>query len=159
MRSCKLIFALVLILAGCTAPEPQAPVSDADAAGAAEVEPMLTFNDWVLRQIDGQDLDPALSAAITESISLRIDQQHMDESTAQLSGFDGCNRYFASVELTPGGLKVGNIGASKMYCEASSAFAQRYQQRLRQVSRYAIAGRELQLSDSQGQVLLSYRLP
>ena len=147
------LVSLALIACAPTVTQDSAPVPQAQQA------PTLSNRDWQLHQVDGHALDPALVAAITQPVSLRIDQQHIDGTGAKLSGFDGCNRYFAAVEIDADQLRVGAIGASKMYCEASSAFAQDFQQRLRQVSQYQIESSELQLLDASGQLLLSFRQP
>ncbi len=169
MRTFFLPMALLLCLGACTQPATQAsnpapPAAEPPAPASAKVDPdetgfKLSDSDWELQQIDGEPLAAELKAAVTEAIKLRIDQQHIDDAAAKLSGFDGCNRFFASVDLSDGQMRLGPIGASKMYCQATSDFAQRYHQQLRQVTGYAIDGRELRLHDAAGSTLLSYRLP
>ena len=174
MRTLLLLLALLLSLGACTQPAPQAsdpapPASNPEPAAAEPAAPEadesvksgieLSGNDWILREFDGEPLAPELSAAISEPITLRIDQQHIDDAAAKLSGFDGCNRLFASADLSEGQMRIGQIGASKMYCQATSDFAQRYHQQLRQVTGYAIGGSELYLLDADGGALLVYRLP
>lgn len=160
----RTLYALLctLALVGCAPSTTQSPETAAATATETQMTDAPTTTlagaDWLLQQIDGADLDPDLLAAIAEPISLRIDDQHMDGGAAKLSGFDGCNRYFAELEISGERLQIGPIGASKMYCQASSDFAQRYHQQLRQVLRYALDGDALLLLDDSDQPLLRYRL-
>ncbi len=151
-----------LALVGCAPSTTQSPETDAASAAESAMNDASTNTlagpNWLLVQINGEDLAPALLAAIAEPISLRIDDQHMDAGAAKLSGFDGCNRYFAELEISGERLQIGPIGASKMYCQASSDFARRYQQQLRQVVRYALNGDGLVLLDGSNQPLLRYSL-
>ncbi len=166
MHTFVVSIAVVLCLAACTQPsshrsDTASPAAQPMPAAPALTEPglQLSGHDWVLTELAGQPLAAELEATASAAINLRIDQQHIDDATAKLSGFDGCNRFMASAALGDGLLRVGPIGASKMYCQATSDFAQRYHQQLRAVAGYEIQDRALHLHDAAGKTLLSYRLP
>jgi heat shock protein HslJ len=88
---------LALALAACAT----APVADAQSVSPGA---------WTLAHLDGAP------EGVTRLPTLTIEDRRAVGST-------GCNRWFASVDRSDGGVRFGIIGASKMACIDNHAMA------------------------------------
>jgi heat shock protein HslJ len=81
-----------------------------------------------------------------------------------LSGYDGCNNYFGSANLTgrtnPSGtgLTLGPVGSTKKYCSAVADQEQQYLNILGKTSAYAVNGTQLTLTASTRDALVYQRV-
>jgi heat shock protein HslJ len=78
----------------------------------------------------------------------------------KVTGNAGCNRYFASYEVSGDTMTIGPAGSTKMYCsEPEGVMDQeaRYLTLLESTAGYRIDGDQLNLLDEAGKTLLSYR--
>lgn len=78
----------------------------------------------------------------------------------KVTGNAGCNRYFASYEVSGDTMTIGPAGSTKMYCsEPEGVMDQeaRYLTLLESTAGYRIDGDQLNLLDEDGKTLLSYR--
>ncbi|MBP7691625.1 MAG: META domain-containing protein [Anaerolineales bacterium] len=111
------------------------------AAAPAALEATL----W---QLSGLVQDQAVvSAAGDEALTLRL-------TGGQAEGFAGCNTYFGAYTLDAGALAFGPLGATRMYCEATSAREQAFLEALGKTAAYQIARTTLTLLDADGQTLM-----
>jgi heat shock protein HslJ len=80
-----------------------------------------------------------------------------------LSGYDGCNNYFGSANMTGtttssgSGVALGPIGSTKKYCSAVAEQEQQYLNILGKTSAYAVDGASLTLTATSGDVLVYQR--
>ncbi len=115
---------LALALAACAAHTPPAT----EEAMPADLE--LNGSAW--RQVgDGDEsLRPTLSFS----------------SETRAAGFAGCNRWFAEIDRTGGGVKFGAVGATRMMCPPPQMdIEQGFLERLSQTVSAHIDGRQLVL--------------
>ena len=75
-----------------------------------------------------------------------------------LSGSGGCNRYFGGAAVDNGQIKVGALGATRMYCAEAGVSAQEdaYFSALGKATTYRIVGAELRLYPAQGEATLVF---
>lgn len=95
----------------------------------------LFDTEWKLKTINGKDyssFNPPATLTFTQKES-------------RLSGYTGCNRFFGGFELADDNLNVGQLGATKMFCENNMDLESNYLKALEQVKRYRIKGNSLQL--------------
>lgn len=115
---------LALALAACAAHTPPAP----EDAMPAELE--LNGSAW--RQVgDGEEsMRPTLSFS----------------SETRAAGFAGCNRWFADVNRTNGGVTFGAVGTTRMMCPPAQMDIERqFLERLSQTMSAHLDGRQLVL--------------
>jgi heat shock protein HslJ len=153
-----------LMVAGCTSQKPAAvpatPVSTPapapiTAAPTASLVPQQLAGYWTLTTMGIQG-GTAVTYPTTE-ISLTINPD------ATLTGYDGCNNYYASFTLsgttTPvgQGMTISNISASKKYCRELANQEQQYLNILSKTSAYVVDGSQLTLTGTMGDVLIYQR--
>lgn len=85
------------------------------------------------------------------------------DKKGQLSGFSGCNNYFASYKIEPsqGTMRVGAIGSTKKMCVQPDEVMQEEQAFLnawKRVRSYQRLGKDLTLFDHKGTRVLTFRL-
>jgi len=112
-------------------------------------QPLVGTN-WTLESFHTAD---AVSSVITGTTITAVFGD--DE---RVSGSAGCNRYFATYNLTGTSLSIGPAGSTKMYCGEPGVMQQEstYLSRLSQAKTFAIKGNRLSVADTQGTVLLSF---
>jgi heat shock protein HslJ len=99
---------------------------------------------WLLSAIEPSDRSAADWAA--SGITAEFDL-----AAGRLSGFAGCNRYFAAVTVAGDQMRVSDPASTRMACpEAAMALEQEYLQRLAQTSVFAVTGDRLELSLADG---------
>jgi heat shock protein HslJ len=76
----------------------------------------------------------------------------------RVAGSAGCNRYFASYNVTGQSLSIGPAGSTKMYCGTPGVMQQEstYLSLLSQVTTFTIKGDRLSVSDAKGTTILSF---
>jgi len=76
----------------------------------------------------------------------------------RISGSAGCNRYFASFNMTGTSLSIGPAGSTKMACGTTGVMQQEstYLSLLNQAKTFTIKGDRLSLADGKGSTLLSF---
>jgi heat shock protein HslJ len=75
-----------------------------------------------------------------------------------ITGYAGCNRYFASYNLTGTSLQVSQAGSTKMACGAPGVMQQEgsYLTLISQAKTFTIKGDHLTLADAKGAAMLSF---
>jgi heat shock protein HslJ len=148
---------------GCTSQQPVQPVITAGPAPAMPVSPTIfpasipvnLAGNWTLMTMGIQG-----GTAVIEP-SGEITLSFGPESN--LNGYDGCNNYFAAVNLTGtmtsdgNGMQLGPVGSSKMYCAPVAGQEQQYLNILGKTSAYVVDGSELTLTARTGDVLIYHR--
>jgi heat shock protein HslJ len=79
----------------------------------------------------------------------------------QVAGNAGCNRYFGSYQIDGSKVTIGDVGMTRKFCSAPEGVMDQesdYGAALEQVASYQVTEEQLELSDAEGQVLLSYRV-
>ena len=101
---------------------------------------MLSANEWMLIEIDGQPLSSDLDAPLI----------HFE--TDRLRGFAGCNRFTAPVkETAPGDIDIGAAAAEKKACPPPQMeLEQKFLTRLDAVNRYGYLAGQLALTWQDG---------
>ena len=157
------VIAAVLIT-GCTTPQsaqkttpatlpPTVVVSTTPAQPTVPVQ--LTGN-WVLTTMGIQD-----GTAVTHPTT-QITLTFNPDGT--LTGYDGCNNYFASFTLTGmttpkgNGMTISNVGSSKKYCQTLAQQETMYLTILGKVMAYNADGNQLSMTATTGDVLI-YQTP
>ncbi len=76
----------------------------------------------------------------------------------RMSGSAGCNRYFATYNVTGTSMSIGTAGSTKMYCNSPGVMEQEaaYLASLSTVTAFTITGDRLSLVDAQGTTLLTF---
>ncbi|WP_018183269.1 META domain-containing protein [Kaistia granuli] len=125
---------------GATPPPPSpAPVPNPAPTPAAA----LQGTEWLAEDIGGQGV-----LAIVQS-TLAI------EAGGKISGSGGCNRYFGTVTVKDGALKVGPLGATQMACVPAQMEQERkFLDALSATQGYRLDGAKLVLLDGRGQPLV-----
>ena len=92
MTMIKTVFVVCLLIMGCSTHQP---------ASAQNTTPLVGTT-WIIQSITGQQLEI--------QIFLKLD------SKDRLTGFAGCNRFFANYILEEDHLEFGLVGSTKMMC-------------------------------------------
>lgn len=157
-----LVIATVLIT-GCTTSQPalqptpatQAPTVIITTPVQPTVPVQLTRN-WVLTTMGVQD-GTAITHPTTE-ISLVFN------SDGTLTGYDGCNNYYASFILTGmttpkgNGMIISNVSSSKKYCQTLANQETMYLNILGKAMAYNVNGNQMSITATTGDVLI-YQTP
>jgi heat shock protein HslJ len=99
---------------------------------------------WLLSALEPSDRSAADWAA--SGITAEFDL-----AAGRLSGFAGCNRYFAAVTVAGDQMQVSEPAATRMACpEPAMALEQEYLERIARTSAFADTGDRLELSLSDG---------
>ena len=112
-------------------------------------EPLIGTN-WTLESFHIAD---AVSSVISGTTITAI-----YAADGSVSGSAGCNRYFASYNVTGTSLSIGPAGSTKMYCGTPGVMQQEssYLTLLSQVTTFTIEGDRLSLADAKGSTILSF---
>jgi heat shock protein HslJ len=112
-------------------------------------EPLVGTN-WTLDSIHTGD---AVSSVIAGTTITAV----FDED-GRVAGSAGCNRYFASYNVTGSSVAIGPVGSTKMYCNGPGVMQQEsmYLASLGKTKTFAITGGRLSLADANGTTLLSF---
>ncbi len=135
-----MIFSATLSLTACVA-------SPGGTGSSADQQPVYTdfSGNWVLSRINGSGYSGA-------RITLQIENN-------RVSGFSGCNRYFASVErLGDGRVNVGFIGSTKKLCVRGNAnqIESAYLGALRRSQYYRVSGNRLVLEGNGSNLVFTH---
>lgn len=76
--------------------------------------------------------------------------------SARVSGSGGCNRLSGSYEASGASLRFGGIASTRMACARGMEVESSFLQALEQVRRWKISGRELELTDGEGRLMLRF---
>jgi len=144
MRMYSIVLGAAMLAVACApAPSPAGEPSQPSqgtvtAAGAGP----LAGTSWTLMELNGR--------AVT---STRVPTLLFDQAD-RISGFAGCNSYFATYHVQGAQLHVAEIGSTRMACtdERSTATEQQYLEALRTVTRWDRSGPTLTLSSDQRMV-------
>jgi heat shock protein HslJ len=154
----------ILMVTGCTGqqtgPQPAAPVApeqtlSGSLSAAAHPFPDELSGTWNLVTLGTRGGTAVITP--TREISLTFNPD------GTLSGYDGCNNYFASANLTgtttPSGtgLTLGPVGSSKKFCSAVADQEQQYFNILGKTSSYVVDGTRLILTAKTQDVLIYQR--
>lgn len=90
---------------------------------------------------------------ITTSEGQKSPNLHFDLKNQTISGFAGCNHFFASMEKNQHQLSIGNIGATMMMCEKEMSLETQYLSALAKASHYSLKQGKLVLYDNNNQFL------
>jgi heat shock protein HslJ len=151
------------ILSGCTGQQPAAtpaptatvtatPVPPTDLSSA--VPPDLAGN-WTLTTLGIQGGTAVISPVAEITLWFSPD--------STLSGYDGCNNYYATVHLTGittpqgSGMTLGPVGRSTKYCAGLADQERQYWDILGQTSEYNVDHTQLTLTATTGNVLIYQR--
>jgi heat shock protein HslJ len=180
MKKLTVLIGFLLIAAvltsGCATQPLVPPVTPAPApatltvttAPQAPAVPQKFFGKWILTIMAVQNGTVLLSP--TTEITLVFNPD------GNLTGYGGCNNYFASYTLTGSatkfgyGITLGPLAATKKYCEINGPQETTYLQVLQNTMAYTVNVNQLTLTDASGNVLvftwsvptptpLSYRFP
>jgi heat shock protein HslJ len=126
---------VVLVLAGCAAPEPKPAAGDP-----------LSGTRWSLVSIGGS---PVLAS---ESTSMQFEK-------GRLAGSDGCNRYTTSYSASESSLKIGpNVAGTRMACaQPIMEEATTFIGILGRTTGYRREGARLTLLDSGGRPMAAFK--
>jgi putative lipoprotein len=98
--------------------------------------PVLAGSDWIAEQVDGQ----AVLADARPTLSFQEDER--------AGGAAGCNRWFATAELSGEKLRFSQAGATRMACEPDRMQQEsRFLSALEAVRSYRLEGATLRLFD------------
>ncbi|WP_371373066.1 META domain-containing protein [Thalassotalea aquiviva] len=131
----KLVLALAVIFSMLLTACSPAPIKTSELAG-----------NWQLASFTGNE---TLQVQGDEPITLNFD------STKQsINGFAGCNRYFGQYDLSDGKLSFSKMGMTKMLCQENNEIELYFMEQLKSVAGAQIRSGKLQLTSSNGDVLL-----
>jgi heat shock protein HslJ len=117
----------------------------------AEIKPTLENTDWQLQQYLGSDGDIHKAMHPVDALFLK----------GRVSGKAACNRFSASYTISGEQLLIGQSISTRMYCaepEGVMQLEQEFLQALKQVSRYQLKGKKLELQNSQGSLQLMFKV-
>jgi heat shock protein HslJ len=167
MRKFLLLLALLVIAAvlitGCTTPQPAKqpipttmPPTVVVTTPAQPTVPVQLTRNWVLTTMGIQDGTGVTQPTTQISLTFNPD--------GTLTGYDGCNNYYASFTLTGmttpkgNGMMISNITSSKKYCETLAQQETTYLTILGKVMAYNADGNQLSMTATTGDVLI-YQTP
>ncbi|QLQ05518.1 MAG: META domain-containing protein [Anaerolineae bacterium] len=139
-----------LLLSACV-PAPGGPAAtDVDGKGTAPAESLtLTSTPWALQAFGGADVSLAALQGRNITLEFRADNR--------VGGSSGCNTYAGSYTVDGEKLTFSPLISTMMACEpAVMALEQAYQTALAKTASYRIADNQLNLLDTNGQVLLTF---
>ena len=112
-------------------------------------EPLVGTN-WTLDSVYSGDAVSSVIAGTTITAVFGED--------GSITGSAGCNRYFASYNMTGTSLSIGSAGSTKMYCTSPGVMQQEmtYLASLSRAAAFTITGNRLSLADANGTTLLSF---
>jgi heat shock protein HslJ len=112
-------------------------------------EPLVGTN-WTLGSFHTADAVSSVIAGTTITAVFNED--------GRITGSAGCNRYFASYNVTGTSMSIGTAGSTKMYCTSQGVMQQEstYLASLSRAATFTINGDRLSLTDANGTTLLSF---
>jgi heat shock protein HslJ len=112
-------------------------------------EPLVGTN-WTLKSFHTADAVSSVIAGTTITAVFLED--------GRVAGSAGCNRYFASYNVTGTSVSIGTAGSTKMYCASPGVMQQEsnYLVSLNSATTFTINGDRLILADANGTTLLSF---
>jgi len=158
MKYSHLCLLLVLVLGimafGCTSQKSQPitpvpttlPPTSVPTTSATPVYPQQLAGQWVLKTMAIQGGSAPLVPTTDISLYFNTD--------GSISGYGGCNNYFASYTLTGAttpkgaGMTIAPISTSKKYCESTSIQENTYLQTLQNTGAYVVNGNLLTITDA-----------
>jgi len=110
----------------------------------------LVGTNWTLSSFHSADAVSSVIAGTTITAVFGDD--------GRVSGSGGCNRYFASYNITGTSLSISSVGSTKMYCGAEGVMQQEstYLASLSKAMTFTIKGNQLSLADVKGSTILSF---
>jgi heat shock protein HslJ len=132
----------------------------ADAAGTTiltftrivppEPEPLAGTN-WTLDSIYSGDAVSSVIAGTTITAVF--------DGNGSVTGSAGCNRFFASCNVTGSSMTIGPAGSTRMFCNGPGIMQQEtaYLASLGRVAAFSLSGDRLNMADANGAPLLSFR--
>nr|WP_320160388.1 META domain-containing protein [uncultured Methanoregula sp.] len=157
MKYSHLCLLLVLVLGimafGCTSQksQPVTPVpttlspTTVPTTSPTPAYPQQLAGQWVLKTMAIQQGSVPLTPTTQITLTFNTD--------GSISGYGGCNNYFASYNLTGvatpkgAGMTVGPITTSKKYCQSTSSQENTYLQTLQNTGAYVVNGNLLTITD------------
>jgi len=106
----------------------------------------LEGTEWRLAQLDGRAVAPGRNGRAAHLL--------LQRSSGRATGSGGCNRFSGGYQLHGDSLEVGPLVATKMACLEGGADETAFLATLERVRRWAMHGRQLLLTDTNGTVLL-----
>lgn len=112
-------------------------------------EPLIGTN-WTLDSVYSGDAVSSVIAGTTITAVFGED--------GSITGSAGCNRYFASYNMTGTSLSIGSAGSTKMYCTSPGVMQQEmtYLASLSRAGAFTVTGNRLSLAETNGTTLLSF---
>lgn len=103
-------------------------------------------------------LDSFYTADAVSSVTAGTTITAVFDENGSVTGSAGCNRYFASYNVTGIPLSIGSAGSTKMYCNGPGVMQQEttYLASLSRAAAFTITGDRLSLADANGATLLSF---
>lgn len=106
-------------------------------------EVSLQSTEWKLIQLGSNDI-----TTLKEPITLLF-----NEDQSRISGFGGCNRYFATCQLSGNRIAISGAGSTKMFCEETMKYEDEFLRLLSQAETYQVKEGHLQLMTGNSVVL------
>jgi heat shock protein HslJ len=155
---------LIILAAGCAGQQPGSQLPSPSAVPVPPVSPSVASLQFLPQALSGTwNLDTMGIRGGTAVIKPTAEISLVFSPDGTLSGYDGCNNYFGSANLTgtttPAGtgLTLGPIGSTKKYCSAVAEQEQQYLNILGKTSSYTVDGSRLTLTASTRDVLVYQR--
>ena len=155
---------LVLLVTGCTGQQPGGLPLQTPTVQTPPVSPSGANLQVLPQEVSGSwDLQTMGTRGGTATITPTVQISLVFSPDGTLSGYDGCNHYFGSANLTgtttPAGtgLALGPVGSTKKYCSAVAEQEQQYLNILGKTQAYAVNGTQLTLTASTRDVLVYQR--
>jgi heat shock protein HslJ len=120
------------------------PSSGSNAATGGATAP-LEKTDWRLIRLGDE--------TVTAADPQRTPNLVLDPTSHRVSGSGGCNRVSGGYELKGEQLTFGQMTSTRMACPSGMETEQKFLAALRQVKKWKIAGRQLELMDNSGTVV------
>jgi len=157
---------LGILMAGCTAAQSSA-TQPAPAASGTQTLPAPSLSQPQALPPDITGTWKLTNMSIRGGTSMTIPSTEITlilNPDGSLSGYDGCNHYFASATLTSPaasgtGLKLGTVGSTKKYCSAVAEQEQQYLNILEKTVSYSVEGSRLTLTATTKDTLVYERSP
>jgi len=118
------------------------PSSGSNAAPGESATTSLEKTDWRLIRLG--------DATVTATDPQRTPNLVLDPVSHRVSGSGGCNRLSGGYELKGEQLTFGQMASTRMACPSGMETEQKFLAALRQVKKWRIAGRQLELMDDSG---------
>ena len=121
------------------------PSSGSNAAQGGSATTSLEKTDWRLIRLG--------DATVTAADPQRTPNLVLDPVSHRVSGSGGCNRLSGGYEIKGEQLTFGQMASTMMACPSGMEAEQKFLAALRQVKKWRIAGRQLELMDDSGGVI------